>query len=245
MSVIYEPQGRAREYSPLACNLYIGCNHGCAYCFAPACMRKKIKEWHENYYPRKDIISQFEKEAAKLVGDKRKILFSFLSDPYQAIEAECHLTRMALRIVEKYELNNQILTKGAYNLISADFELMKRAKTELGITLCFSNDQTRKKWEPNASSVEDRFKTLKEAHDLGISTWVSLEPVIIPEEALEVIKKAHTYVDFWKVGKLNHMPHIEATVDWGKFAQDVQALLISLNAKFYIKDDLRKFLKEE
>ena len=25
MNVIYEPKGRAREYAPLACNLYMGC----------------------------------------------------------------------------------------------------------------------------------------------------------------------------------------------------------------------------
>ena len=28
-TVIYEPRGRAREYSPLAVNLYRGCSHGC------------------------------------------------------------------------------------------------------------------------------------------------------------------------------------------------------------------------
>ena len=36
MSVIYTPKGKAREYSPYACNIYIGCNHGCKYCYAPS-----------------------------------------------------------------------------------------------------------------------------------------------------------------------------------------------------------------
>ena len=27
MPVIYEPSGKAREYSPLACNLYLSCTH--------------------------------------------------------------------------------------------------------------------------------------------------------------------------------------------------------------------------
>jgi DNA repair photolyase len=31
-SLIYQPAGRAREYAALACNVYSGCDHGCAYC---------------------------------------------------------------------------------------------------------------------------------------------------------------------------------------------------------------------
>ena len=30
---IYEPAGRAREYSPLALNYFKGCTHNCAYCY--------------------------------------------------------------------------------------------------------------------------------------------------------------------------------------------------------------------
>lgn len=240
MNVVYEPKGRAREYSELACNLYLGCTHGCRYCFAPACMHSTAEKWHSQVELRKNVIPLLEKDAEKLIGDPRRILFSFLSDPYQPLEREKRLTRQALEIVGKYRLKSQILTKGCADLIQEDLPLMKRVKAQLGITLCFVDDASRQDWEPDASTVEDRFNILKTAHAEKIFTWVSLEPVIDPKQALEVIRKAAPYVNFWKVGKLNHMKTEEAEVDWRKFRKDVEKLLTKFGASYYIKEDLRK-----
>jgi DNA repair photolyase len=241
MNVIYEPKGRAKEYSDLACNLYRGCTHGCLYCYAPACMRTSNDKWHAAAIPRTRIIDLFEKDAAQLRGDPRKILFSFLSDPYQPLEATEQLTRKALEIVKKYGLKSQILTKGG-KLAERDFGLFKSCKTELGVTLCFMNDTLRQRWEPDAAPVSERLALLKAAHEKGIYTWVSLEPVIDPDEALAVIRHAHPWVRRWKVGKLNHMKAVESKVDWKKFHADVKALLLDLGAAHYIKEDLRAFV---
>ena len=54
------------------------------------------------------------------------------------------------------------------------------------------------------------------------------------------IRKAHDYVDFWKVGKLNHNKAVEQSVDWPKFRADATALLEHDGCKHYIKEDLRK-----
>jgi DNA repair photolyase len=243
MKVVYEPKGRAREYSELACNLYMGCTHGCRYCYAPACMRTTNEKWHKSVAPRQKVIEYFEKDAVKLRGDKRRILFSFLSDPYQPLEREEHLTRQALEIVHKYGLKSQILTKGSAELIEEDMALMKKADTHLGVTLSFFDDHSRQEWEPNASSVSDRLAILKQAHQSGIFTWVSLEPVIDPEQALAVIKTAHKYVRFWKVGKLNHMKEHECKVNWTEFLLNTEKLFKKYNASYYIKHDLQAFAK--
>lgn len=240
MNVIYEPQGRAKEYAPLACNLYMGCTHGCSYCYAPGCMRKTSQAWHERAVPRKDVLALFEKDAKTLSGDPRRVLFCFLSDPYQPLEKTEMLTHQGIQIAHKNNVKIDILTKGDTTLIARDLPLMKLADVHLGITLSFINDNSRKEWEPYASAVEDRLAILKKAHDTGVYTWVSMEPVIKPDEALEVIRQAHAYVDFWKVGKLNHNKAVEATVDWRKFREDAEALLTSFGAKYYIKEDLKK-----
>lgn len=243
MNVIYQPKGRALEYSDLACNLYLGCSHGCKYCFAPACMRTSMDNWHSNPHARKNIIAEFKKDAAKLssTGDQRPILFSFLSDPYQPLEASQHLTRQALEIVDNLKLRCKILTKGKPEIITPDLPLIAHAGVELGVTLSFTNDNSRQEWEPYAASVEERISIIKKAHELGIKTWVSMEPVIIPGEALDLLQILMPYVDLWKIGKLNHYKQIEKDIDWIKFREKAKAILNKHSANYYIKKDLEEY----
>ena len=245
MRIVYEPRGRAKEYADLACNLYIGCTHGCKYCFAPACMHSTPAKWKSGVYVRQRALELFERDAADLQEsrDGRAVLFSFLSDPYQPLEAEEGITHRALEIVRAHGLKSKILTKGREELVSADFDLMRSAGTELGITVSFVDDRARKRWEPAAAPVEERLRLLEKAHAAGIRTWVSLEPVIDPAQALAVIRAALPYVDFWKVGKLNHMKDVEKKIDWPRFRQDVLDLFAeagkSETTDYYIKQDLR------
>ena len=70
---------------------------------------------------------------------------------------------------------------------------------------------------------------------MGIKTWVSLEPVIDPDQALELIEQIHPFVDHWKVGKLNYR---NLEVDWLKFREDVTKQLDSVGANYYLKKSL-------
>jgi len=246
MNVIYEPKGRAREYAPLACNLYMGCTHGCKYCYAPSCMHKKPEEWHNAARARgENVLALFEKDCARLARERaddasRRVLFCFLSDPYQPLESELHLTRRGISVAARHGIKVDVLTKGDGALIEQDLPLMLQSQTHLGITLSFINDVSRREWEPMASTVQSRLNILRKAHEMGIYTWVSMEPVIIPDEALQVIRYAHGYVDFWKVGKLNHNKEIERSIDWPQFRDNAIALLESFESKYYIKEDLKR-----
>lgn len=238
--VIYEPRGRAREYSPLACNLYRGCSHGCRYCYGPAVSYSTLATWSRNVAPRTGVIEALRHDAAKMRGDKRLVLLCFVCDPYQPIDAEYGLTRQALDILGQHNMKVQVLTKGGM-VAARDFDLIRKYGVRFGTTLLFTDDKLRAEWEGNAAPVQSRIEAIRMAHDLGIYTWVSVEPVIDPAEALSVIENLHDSVDYWKIGKLNHMREVEARIDWHAFYKDVTALLRSLKAKFYIKNDLRVF----
>lgn len=238
MPIIYEPSGKAREYSELATNLYTGCLHKCKYCYCPAIMRKSLDQWSECPQPRKNILHLFENDAKKLQGLDKELLFSFMSDPYQNDEA-AKLTREALLICQKYGFKKvNVLTKAGKRI---DFDLLKANNWKFGSTIIFKSEALREEWEPGATTIQDRYDAVKKAHELGIYTWVSIEPVIDPKEALEVIKDLKPFVNFWKVGKINHFKEIEEKIDWSKFLKDAEQELSG--CEYYIKKDLEKYRK--
>ena len=53
-------------------------------------------------------------------------------------------------------------------------------------------------------------------------------------------RNAHDYVDFWKVGRLNHNKAVEQSALGPKFRVAATALLEHYGCKHYIKEDLRK-----
>ncbi len=85
LSVVYEPRGRAREYSPLALNLYRGCSHGCQYCYASDVLHMQVEEFHKPV-PRAGIIAKLVQDAKALqaAGNQKPILLCFTCDPYHA-----------------------------------------------------------------------------------------------------------------------------------------------------------------
>lgn len=240
MSVIYEPRGKAREYSPLALNLYEGCAHGCIYCYARM-IRKKSREQFIDAAPRKDIIKKIEHDLQKWNGTKKDpVLLCFMCDPYQPIDVDLKFTRLAIHALNRHGFPVQIITKGGMRA-TMDFDILsKDPNNKFAVTLTTDDPAESLQWEPGATLPEERIESLKQAHREGIETWVSFEPVFNPDAVYRLIHATHNFVDLYKVGKLNY--HARAKeIDWREFRITTENLLASLGKKYYIKDDLRKF----
>lgn len=238
MNVIYEPKGKAYEYCKLAANLYKGCGHGCLYCYAVDATFSVASVFHEHPEPRPDILRKLQADAFGFQADG-PILLSFTSDPYQPIDEQHQLTRHAISILKNSGLKVSILSKGGLRA-TRDFDLLGPGD-EVGATLTFTDPAMSRKWEPDAAPPLDRMKYLKEAHDRGLKTWVSLEPVIDPRQSLELIDLTHQFVDVFKVGILNHHP-LTKEIDWRDFGKSAVSKLESLGCSYYVKVDLRKYL---
>jgi DNA repair photolyase len=243
MNIIYEPKGAALEYSPLAANLYRGCSHGCTYCYAPGVLRISPDAFKCNPAARVNVLAALEKDAKQMSGDPRPVLLSFTSDPYQPIESDLQLTRRAIEILGQNRMKIRVLTKNG-KLARRDFDLMKRFDVEFGSTILFTSDAQRRIWEPDAGTVRERYDAMAEAHSIGLRTWVSIEPVISPEQALKVIDAMHPFVDLFKVGRWNHDAKANAT-DWAGLLKIVLERFDATHNGYYIKDEFWKYATPE
>lgn len=248
MAGIYVPKGAAREYSPLALNYIKGCDHGCAYCYVPIMMKKFDKGYvHSNVYIKeeKTLLAEIEKSAKKHCRSKQQVFLSFLTDPYSSFNDATQLTRRVLEILYQYEIPVSILSKGGHRIL-ADLDIIKKfgKNIQVGASLTFTSVKDSMKWEPGAALPEDRFDTLDELHNNGIRTWASMEPVIYPEQSLAIMEETFSFVDAYKIGKLNHFPKHEVKFDWPKFLVDAVTIMRKHNKQFYIKEDLREYKPE-
>lgn len=241
MKAIYEPKGKAKEYCDLAVNLYKGCGHGCSYCFAPDIWRKQglsREDFYNHPAVRPGIIDAIEREAPKFKG--REVQLCFTCDPYQPIDEKLQITRQAIKILKANNITVRILTKGGFPSLR-DIDLLQSGRDWYGVTMTFNSHEKSYKWEPDAASPGERFTCLVGAKGEGLRTWVSLEPVIDPEETLVIIKKIHSHVDVFKIGKWNHDVRAK-DINWRKFVRQAVALMEEYGNEYYIKEDLRRYL---
>jgi DNA repair photolyase len=240
MAVIYEPRGKAREYSPLACNLYKGCGHGCIYCYAPSATFRERSKFYGEPEPRKGILDAITKESEKVKPEQGPVLLCFTCDPYQPLDSDLRLTRQALEIFAARKIPVQILTKGGLRACR-DFDLLATLpNNQFSVTLTHDDPVVSTAWEPGAGPPAERIESLKRAHNCGIATWVSFEPVFDPGAVYRLVEATHSFVDFYKVGKLNY--HKDAkTIDWMAFLKRIKSLLESHGKNYLIKSDLAKF----
>jgi DNA repair photolyase len=246
--IIYTPTGRAGEYGKYAVNLFEGCSHGCTYCYAAGmfCKAKDRprKDFHASPTPKIDALARLERDLHKLHGES--VFMSFSCDPFPPEYELREITLQAIGKILHYGNAVNILTKGGMRarecfstLTSTPF--MKPLQNKLGATLTFVTPSLSAKYEPFATLPDSRIEMLKTAHDMGIYTWASIEPVLIPSESLEIMRIAIPYVDEFKIGKLNHHPEAEKAIDWKKFAKEAVRLMEYSNKKYILKADLKKY----
>ena len=256
MKAIYVPKGAALEYARLATNPYLTCEHGCRYCYVPGVLHMTRDVFCRPPVLREGYLEALERELPDYsldAGNSDPIHIGFVCDPYSP--GEDGQTRQVLEAFVRHNVPFTLLTKGGMRAVR-DFDLLQGHAASLGVTMT-GCESTRMEWEPGAAPVSDRERSLVVAHEAGIPTWVSIEPVLVPEEALWLIGDLPRCfgVDEIRVGRVNHLASMDSAlvenyglrdVDWTAFANMAyDALVASGVERFTLKRGLVELLDEQ
>jgi len=184
-------------------NPYVGCMHGCIYCYA-----RFMKRFTGHLEPWGDFVD-VKINACELIPEKtsryknRSIFLSSVTDPYLSVERRYELTRKILKKLIPLEPNLGIQTKS--DLIVRDIDLLKQFNVcEAGLTITTIDDAVRKEVEPYTASIEGRIAALKKLKEAGLKTYVFIGPILpYLTDWQEIINKTSGYADFYMLENLN------------------------------------------
>jgi len=182
-------------------NPYVGCMHGCKYCYARfVCRWRNTKEKWGEFVDVKINAPELAKKESK--NKKGTITFCTVCDPYQPLEKKYKLTRKILQSLNP-NLHVVILTKS--DLVLRDIDVFKRfKKIDIGLTITTFDEKIKKIWEPNSPSSDKRLAALKRLKQEGFSTYVFIAPILPYLVNLEnVVKKVVPYIDVLMFEDLN------------------------------------------
>ncbi len=174
-------------------NIYRGCEHRCIYCDSRS-LCYQIENF-EDVLVKTNAPDLLEKEL-KSRRKKGTIGTGSMSDPYTLCEKKYGLTRKCLEIINDHKYTVHITTKSNLVLRDADIlqEINKRYAS-VAMTITTSDNNLSKKIEPCAPCSDERFKALGILSLLGLTTSITLMPVLPfiednEENITEIINKA-------------------------------------------------------
>ncbi|MCP4763442.1 MAG: radical SAM protein [archaeon] len=157
-------------------NPYIGCQHGCIYCYAE--FMKRFTDHGGDTWGKFLDVKQFNWNKInphKYKSDKT-IMLSSVTDPYTPSEKKYQNTRRILEKMVGTEAKIEILTKS--KLVTRDIDLFKKFKNiSVGISINTLDASIAKIIEPLASKPMKRIEALREIGEHNIPTWVFVSPV--------------------------------------------------------------------
>lgn len=243
---LYNPKGRAGEYSTWAVNFYNGCSNGCTYCYlrrgvlahvtggdAPV-LKKCFKDEH-------DALEIFRRELEanrEAVIRDGGLLFSFSTDP--CLPETAGSTMAAVSIAAELGVPCKVLTK-CTTWIKSCRPLLEELKdlVAVGFTVTGRDDL-----EPSASPTSERIAAMALLHSKGIRIFASVEPVIDAQLSFNLMAGMAPFCDHFKVGLQSGRHYTQEKLDIiaplaDAFVKEGSGYTV------YFKESIRPYVKAE
>ena len=157
-------------------NCYVGCAHGCVYCYA---------RFMQRFHPHAEPWGGFVDVKVNAVDALRRqlprtppgaVFMSSACDGWQPLEQERGLTRECCRLLLDCGFRVNVLTKSV--LVLRDLDIFAGRNAQVGVTITTLDDGLKALWEPRAGSIEERFRVLEQAKAAGLDTAVMFGPLL-------------------------------------------------------------------
>jgi DNA repair photolyase len=183
-------------------NPYVGCGHGCRYCYASF-----MKRFTGHKEPWGEFID-VKVNAPLLLKNQLKrakpgmVAISTVTDPYQPIEKIYKITRGCLEALLDKQFPVNLLTRSP--LCLRDIDLLKRfKKIEVGLTVTTHDEAMKKLFEPCSPSISSRIKALETLRKERVRTYAFIGP-LLPLKPAPMVKMLEGLVDEVLIDRMNY-----------------------------------------
>lgn len=213
-------------------NPYVGCPHGCRYCYA--CFMKRFTNHSEAWGSFIDI-KRCDKPISKKKLQGKSVFLSSVTDCYNPFEEKYRNTRKILEQLISINCELNISTKS--HLILRDIDLLKQCNNlKVSVSVNTLDEQFKNNMD-HASSIMKRLETLETLHQNGIYTVLFMSPIFPGiTDYKEIIVKTQRYVDEYWFENLNLR---------GSYKQDILSYiknaypqLVELYDEIYVKGNM-------
>lgn len=240
-SMLYET---GVEYGDYTMNHVQGCAHGCKFpCYAYLMKRRfgQIKSYGEWTEPKlvSNTLELLDREIPRLKDKIHSVQLCFTTDPFMfGYDEVSEMSIAAIKKLNDAGIKCTTLTKGVSPIELAELS----HENEYGITLVSLDEDFRTKFEPGSAPYDQRISALRDLHQRGCKTWVSIEPYPTPniiEQNLIEILDAVNFTDRIIFGRMNYNKTVTAYPGQKHFYNEKVAEVTNYcnahNMDFYIK----------
>jgi len=179
-------------------NVYRGCSHGCAYCYArPSHVyldHSPGLDFETHIYFKARAAERLREELARPGYVPKTINLGANTDPYQPDEKHLKLTRGILQVMLECRHPVGIVTKGG--LVRRDLDLLSELARDnlvsVAVSLTSLSNDIKRTLEPRTASPATRLKTIRALADAGVPVTALIAPVIpaVTDGELEALCEA-------------------------------------------------------
>lgn len=213
-------------------NPYVGCSHGCKYCYATFMKRftGHNEEWGTfldvKYWPEIKNPSKY---------DSKTIMIGSVTDAYNQYEEKYGRTRDFLKEMSVSKSNLIIITKS--DLVLRDIDLISKFNDPLIVFSLNTLNENFKNDMDNAPSIKRRLFALKRVHEKGLRTAIFISPIFPGiTDPIEIIEEVNDYTDYIWLENLNLRGSYKNTIM--KYVEENYSELLGLYHEIYYDKDM-------